>query len=135
MSTSRQELLPLGTLANLPGVAWTGPVVDPERALSKAIRSHVATYLEGCPIIFAWMGYSRDLIDDRIGVSGGDALVSDGVYYWRADAVAYIREYGIPIPEEALERMRMLEWRSPVFEPRVLGALFEQMTEMFDGSY
>ncbi|GAA1576687.1 hypothetical protein GCM10009804_36640 [Kribbella hippodromi] len=66
----------------------------------------MAGYLAGCPLFLAWMEYTTDLIGGRFGVSGGSAIASDGVYYWRLDAAEYVREYGIVVPDALFGTLR-----------------------------
>lgn len=90
---------------------------DDLRALSGEITSHrraeIATYLRTCPIVIALMEYSRDVLDGAFGVSGGSAIHTDGLYYWRRDAADYVGRYGVGLPREFLERGDKLSWLPP----------------------
>lgn len=79
------------------------------------------------------MGYTRDEIGDRFGVSGGSAIASDGVYYWRVDAVEYIKEYGIPVPDEAVRHFEAANWLPPEFDREDYLAIYDRLTELLVG--
>lgn len=79
------------------------------------------------------MEYTRDEIGDRFGVSGGSAIISDGVYYWRADASEYILEYGIPIPNEALRHFEEIGWLSPVFSKVEYLRIYSALEDLLGG--
>jgi len=125
----------LGVLAPRPGKAWSGSElkggVD---VVPSSLRERVAGYLEQCPVFLAWMGYTRDLLGDRFGVDGGGAIVSDGAYYWRLDAAAYVREYGIAVPPSALERMQEREFAPPVFSVEEYSLIYRELASiLMDG--
>ena len=111
-----RALLPLGCLApspdddQWPPAALFGSVGGVEEEL----RTHVASYLRAGTIFFAWMEYTRDVVGDAFGVSGGSAVLSDGRFYWRADAAEYVETYGIAIPVEAIDHMRSRQWIPPI---------------------
>ena len=71
------ELIPLSPFASIPGRRWTAPPLSPNKydpdTLERLIR-----YLENCPMILAWMGYTEDLIGGRFNIAGGSATMSDG---------------------------------------------------------
>lgn len=108
---------PLGVLAPVPGIGgWEGSgLAEHVGGLPDELRETVANYLATCPVFLAWMEHTRDQISDRFGVDGGSAIVSDGAFYWRLDAAAYVREYGIAVPREAIENMRQRNWTPPEF--------------------
>ncbi|NTW40495.1 MAG: hypothetical protein HGA44_11520 [Cellulomonadaceae bacterium] len=106
-------LLPLGTLAPRPGESWSGEELDLALVMPEGVRLQVVDYLSRCPVYLAWMEYTRDVIGDRFGVSGGSAIASDGTFYWRLDGVEYIREYGIAVPEAAIRHMESHSWIPP----------------------
>ncbi|MEV4263610.1 hypothetical protein [Kribbella sp. NPDC049584] len=119
------ELLPLGSLApERAGNAWSVESLDRSSVMEDDLRARVAKYLAACPVFLAWMEYTRDLIGDRFGVSGGSAIVSDGVYYWRLDAAEYVREYGIAVPEAALRHFEAVGWQPPVFSQEQYLAIY-----------
>lgn len=111
------HLKPLGTLAPADLMApWSADHLDRSRELPPDLRAKVIAYLEKCPLFFAWMGYSSDEIGGRFQVAGGTAIASDGTYFWRLDALDYIREYGIPVPDEAIAHFEAMAWTPPSFE-------------------
>lgn len=127
------ELRPLGTLAPSPGGAqWSAEQLDRSAQMPQDLRSLVTNYLTQCPVFLAWMGYARDEIGDRFGVSGGAAIASDGVYYWRLDALEYIKEYGIPIPREAVRHFEAQSWRPPELSRRDYIAIYEELAQLLE---
>jgi len=124
---------PLGTLAPpLGGDAWDGSALDLTHVMPVELRSLVAAYLEDSPVIHAWMGYSTDVIGGRFEVPGGNAISSDGVFYWRYDAANYVREYGIDIPEEALAHFQKRQWKPPIFTRDELIEVHDRLTELLE---
>jgi len=125
---------PLGSLAPAPGGnGWSAESLDRSSVMEAGLRARVADYLAGCPVFLAWMEYTRDLIGDRFGVSGGSAIVSDGVYYWRLDAAEYVREYGIGVPEEALRHFDAIGWKPPVFSQEQYMAIYRSLDALLGG--
>ena len=98
---------PVATRAILRGLAG---------GLPQELRGRVVDYLGAGTGIVPFMEYTRDILEGRFGVSGGSALMSDGVYYWRDDAKDYIREYGIGLPQECLQHMAAQGWRPPALD-------------------
>lgn len=136
MSTTRDELgvRPLGVLAPKPGgQEWPDGEIDLASTLADDVRARVAGYLAGCPIFLAWMEYTRDVIGDRFGVSGGSAIASDGFYYWRVDALEYIREYGVAVPQDALDHFEDVSWRPPTFSRREYLAIYKHLESILGG--
>ena len=120
-----RELQPLGPLGPRSCEDWPAQLATTPRTMPGDEREPVLAYLRACPIFLAWMGFSKDVIENRFEVAGGSAIASDGVYYWRVDAVDYIGEYGIAIPEAAVEHMRAKDWR-----PDAIGR--EEYLDLFD---
>jgi hypothetical protein len=89
--------------------------------LREPLRPNVASYLRNGNTVFAIMEYTRDVLEDRFGVSGGSAVLTDRVYFWRADAAEYVGEYGIDVSDEVLVHMRDAHWQVSKLDPaRVL---------------
>ena len=129
------DIRPLGTLAPTPGgQEWSGGEIDTSSTLAAGLRECVAAYLAGCPVFLAWMEYTRDVIGDRFGVSGGSAIASDGVYYWRVDAVEYIREYGVAVPQDALDHFEEVSWRPPKFSRVEYLTIYKRLDSMLGGA-
>lgn len=122
--------VPLGSLGPRPGEEWPSVSLDLD-LMPQTLRSQVVEYLSSCPMFLAWMGYTRDVIDDRFGVSGGSAIISDGTYYWRLDAMEYIREYGVAVPEDALSHMRARGWKCPEITPIEYRRIYRQLEFIF----
>ncbi|GAA1559306.1 hypothetical protein [Kribbella lupini] len=132
MHENSPGLRPLGLLAPEPGGApWpSGSLETAIETPPDSVRKEVVHYLDACPIFLAWMEYTRDVIGDRFGVGGGSAIVSDGVYYWRFDATAYIEEYGISVPDRAIEHMRSRRWRPPEFSREQYLEIYRQLVAL-----
>lgn len=88
-------------------------LVDLKGALDDDMRECVVSYLNGGTLIIALMKYTTDILEGKFGVSGGSAIMSDGTYYWRSDAVEYVRQYGIDVGAEGLQHMRSNNWIAP----------------------
>lgn len=88
--------------------------------LNPELRARVASYLSAGTVVLAFMEYTTDLLEGRFGVSGDSGVLSDGVYYWRRDAVEYVTEYCIDLPPDALEHMRSQDWAPPVMDDQAL---------------
>ena len=122
VSDAEQEPLrvePLGVFASRHSVAL-GATPEELRGmvggLDRDLRRSVASYLRRGALILAIMEYTRDVLDDKFGVSGGSAIVSDGTFYWREDAANYIEEYGIAVPDDVVSHMRDQGWVPPVLD-------------------
>ena len=76
-------------------------------------RPLIANYLREGTLVLAWMEYTRDVLGDLFGTSGGSAIRTDGTYFWRADAAEYVEHYGIAVPVSAIEHMRRNKWVPP----------------------
>lgn len=128
----RAPLIPLGSLAPaFPGDPYTGENIDRSSTMSFELRIRVAGYLAKCPTYVHWMEYTRDVIGGKFGVPGGSGIVSDATYYWRLDAVEYVTEYGIPVPDDALRHFESLDWEPPELSAEESDALYAQIEQMF----
>ncbi|WP_285506544.1 hypothetical protein [Actinokineospora sp. NBRC 105648] len=96
-------------------------------ALAPESRAPVAAYLRAGTILFAIMEYTTDSLEQRFGVSGGSAVLSDGLYYWRLDAADYIETYGLAVPDGVVEHMSALDWRPPTVEGAAYDELYERL--------
>jgi len=91
--------------------------------LSPEVRRRVGRYLRSGTTVFPIMGYTEDVLGGKFGVSGGIAIVTDGVYYWRQDAADYVEHYGIGLPEDQVEHMRRSSWRAAPLDDRQIAAI------------
>jgi hypothetical protein len=105
-------------------------MVDRSVRIDQEVEARLLPYLQACPVFLAWMEYTRDLIGDRFGVEGGSAIASDGVYYWRLDAVDYIREYDIAVPDEVVAHCESRDWRPPEFSRPEYLAIYQRLEQM-----
>lgn len=129
-----QLLRPLGDLAPAGrDISWSARNMQRSPQLPGDIRARVVDYLSACPVFLAWMEYTRDEIDDRFGVDGGSAIASDGTYYWRLDAIEYIREYGIPVPEDALRHFEELNWIPPSIDRSNYLRIYQELDDLLGG--
>jgi hypothetical protein len=129
------ELLPLHPLAPVPGgqgQEWPVTQLRTSPSLPADLRRSVAEYLENCPVFFAWMGYTDDLIGGKFTVAGGSAIYSDGVYYWRLDGAEYVRHYGVEISDDALEHFKEMNWQPPEFSRDEFLAIYRKLDELID---
>ena len=91
-------------------------------------RHEISNYLRSCSLILAWMEYTRDQIGNQFGVSGGSAIMSDGVYYWRLDAADYVETYGIALPPDFLLRGQARNWVPVQLDEDTCLALEDELT-------
>lgn len=110
----RGYVLPLGifgVMAGQPAVKRIRQeLVALEGSIEIAERRAIANYLRRGAIVFAVMEYTRDVLHDAVGVSGGSAVLTDGSYYWRRDAAEYVERYGIAVPDTFIQRGRLIGW-------------------------
>ena len=94
-----------------------GDILALQGAIPEYERPLIAGYLRAGAIVFAIMEYTRDVVDDAFGVSGGSAINTDGTFYWRLDTADYVERYGTGLPEEFMYHGRKLQWRAPAVSP------------------
>ena len=87
-------------------IARSGKIPPEERAA-------VSEYLRSGAVIIALMEYTTDVIDGRFSSAGGSGIITDGEYYWRADAALYVEHYGIELTLEFMEHGSRLSWIPP----------------------
>jgi len=134
MTSGRERLRPLGTLAPAGrDELWSAARLDRTPEMSTDERARVITYLVGCPVSLAWMGQTSDGIGDRFHVAGGAAIASDGTFYWRMDAMEYIREYGIPIPRRATQHFEMMGWTPPTIDRPAYLRIYRELDGLLGG--
>lgn len=68
------ELIPLVPLAGILGRRWVAPPLSSDK-YDPDILERLIRYLENCPMILAWMGYTEDLIGGRFSIPGGSATM------------------------------------------------------------
>jgi len=127
------HLRPLGTLAPADRRPWSAADLDRSFEMPVELRKHISEYLKSCPVFLAWMEYTRDEIEDRFGVEGGSAIVSDGMYFWRMDAAAYVMEYGVALPEDAIRHFESLGWSPPVIDRERYLEIYQELDELLGG--
>ncbi len=129
-------LRPLGTLGPPPdGGPWSADLLDRTSRIDPDLKERVIAYLSGCPLFLAWMEYTRDELGDRFGVPGGSAIASDGLYYWRLDAIEYLREYDIGVPAEAISHFESRQWQPPEFSRPEYLTIFRTLEDMLTPSF
>jgi hypothetical protein len=102
------------------------PLVD---ALDQDLRQGVASYLRSGAIVFALMEYTEDILGGRFGVSGGSGIATDGTYFWRQDAAAYVETYGVAIDAEAVALMRTRGWTAPLLSSDEVLAIDDSLSK------
>ena len=134
MTSNDERIRPLGTIAPPgPGQTCSAAMLDRSRELPVDLRNRIAAYLERCPVFLAWMEHTRDEITGRFEVPGGSAIASDGTYYWRLDGVEYLREYGIPVPDDAVRHFEARDWEPPTIERDEYLEIYRQLDELLGG--
>lgn len=128
-----RPLYPLGSFAPVGRESWSPRLLERTAGLPPDTRSKVIDYLSGCPVFLAWMEHTRDEIGGRFGVEGGSAIASDGTFYWRLDAIEYIREYGIPVPLSALEHFAARGWAPPLIDRHDFMEIYEALDRRLGG--
>lgn len=108
MNSKDYRILPLGVLSPRPGEEWTGDgLLSSIGKIPDHLREPIARYLEGCSVFLAWMEQTTEILGGKFEVPGGSAVYSDGEFYWRGDSAEYVRHYGVWIPPEAENSMRL----------------------------
>lgn len=133
MISNRDSLKPLGTIAPRPGQEWSPAGIDRSSPLPMGLRERIAAYLEPCPVFLAWMGYTRDEIAGRFEVPGGAAIASDGTYYWRLDGVEYLKEYGVPVPADAVRHFEERGWVPPAIAHEEYLRIYRELGDLLGG--
>lgn len=103
------EIRPLIPFADLPGKHWSAPPLSKEPHDADTLQK-IINYLDNATLVYPWMEYTEDLIGGKFGVPGGSGTMSDGVYYWRYEAVEYLKHYQIQIPPEAVQYFESKNW-------------------------
>lgn len=98
------------------------------------MRDDIARYLRSCPMFLAWMEYTTDVIDDRFGVSGGSAVMSDGTYYWRLDAANYVETYGAALPDDFISHGNRQRWTPPDLSEAQYDVVYAELESMIPAS-
>lgn len=127
------NLSPLHPFARTPGKEYSAPRLDSAPHDPETLRC-LLRYLENATTVHAWMGYSKDLIEGKFDTPGGHAILSDGVFYWRLDAIDYLRHYPIRVSDQALSHFASNNWAPPRFEIRTpeFTALLATLNKIYD---
>ena len=121
MDRRPRDLQPLGMLAS--GRLDIEELRRSQDQLDVPTRRLVSQYLRSGTIIIPLMSYTADVLGDKFGVSGGSAIVSDGVFYWRGDAPDYVLHYGIGLDDAAVDHMRRQGWAAGPLPPDAVDEL------------
>src|SRR5262245_49295255 len=81
--------------------------------LDSGICDDVGRYLRNGHMCLPIMEYTHDIIGSQFGVSGGSAFLTDGTFYWRADAAEYVSHYRIQLPDEFIRHVEDADFRIP----------------------
>jgi hypothetical protein len=95
---------------------------DQARAELERLRSDVPRqdeksalgYLKGGNQLCHVLGISTDLLSEQKRIIGPPCIYSDGVWLWTSDAIFYVEEYHIEVPEEFRSRMAEFGWKCPL---------------------
>lgn len=69
--------------------------------MTTAQRRDVTDHLtQGVAVGPSFMGFSQDILQNRSKTWSPDGMATDGVYFWHQEALPYIAEYGVGLPEE-----------------------------------
>ncbi|MDR2213985.1 MAG: hypothetical protein LBE21_10225 [Pseudomonadales bacterium] len=94
----------LGALTELnPEIAAAVPIAAAAGGLDQSIKKLVTRYLSHGTCVLDVMEASPDPRQPGASIAGGASLLTDGVWSWRADLVAYIEAYSIALPPAFLE--------------------------------
>lgn len=88
-------------------------------------KAGMISYLRAAPLIFAVMGYSKDMLGERFTIPGGHSIASDGSYYWRLDTADYVEHYNVAISCGFVEHCRALNWIPPALSEKEIIAIYE----------
>lgn len=76
-------------------------------------RAKVADYLRSGYMTLAIMEISHDVLNRTFEYPGGSAILTDGTYYWRADATEYVLRYGSGLSPDFMAHAQRSNWKIP----------------------
>ena len=76
----------------------------------------VASYLDAGIPVFDVMGASRDPLDASVWISGGESILTDGCWIWRADCAHLVRQHRIELPEDFILKAVSSDGSTPDFD-------------------
>ncbi|AJM76960.1 hypothetical protein [Rathayibacter toxicus] len=80
-------------------------------------KSVVCDYLDRGVALFEWMEPSIDLLEARFEIPAGRGMKTDGRFYWRADAAAYVNYHDVDISDKLLTWIKSSPQRKIAFAP------------------
>src|SRR4051794_4335102 len=83
-----------------------GSIRDFIRQRPSVDESDVAQYLGSGHELVVFMGAVGDVLGSDERILGGDNIVTDGEWVWRADLTFYLTHYHLALPEEFLRKAR-----------------------------
>ncbi|MFJ7207398.1 hypothetical protein ACIQWR_28155 [Streptomyces sp. NPDC098789] len=90
-----------------------GGIRDFVRQQPSVDETDVAQYLGTGHELVVFMGAVGDILGSDERILGGDNIVTDGEWVWRADLAFYLTRYHLELPEEFLNKARENQYVVP----------------------
>ncbi|KPI06399.1 hypothetical protein OV450_3769 [Actinobacteria bacterium OV450] len=90
-----------------------GSIRDFIRQYPAVDEADVARYLGTGHELIVFMGAVGDILGSDYRILGGDNIVTDGEWVWRADIDFYLTHYHLALPEEFLRKARENQYAAP----------------------
>jgi hypothetical protein len=103
------------------------PVGDLQRSMQWKGREGIAGYMDECEALVVVPGVESDPIDGSRNVMGGGGLRTDGEWIWPVMANHMVREYGLILPGEFLEKVVSFKYRAPALTLEEIIELFKKV--------
>jgi hypothetical protein len=102
------KLLHVGFFRELRHGEPEGPsLIEAIRPKADYDRRLVVSYLRSSPILFAYPGVVRDVLDSSRLIIGAGHIRTDGVWAWPEDLAYYVEHYNVALPSEFLEHVKL----------------------------
>ncbi|MFF1559846.1 hypothetical protein [Streptomyces sp. NPDC058279] len=90
-----------------------GSIRDFVRPDPQADESEVVRYLGAGHELIVFMGAVGDVLGSEERILGGDNIVTDGEWVWRADLAFYLQRYHVGLPGDFLSTVRSSHYVVP----------------------